>query len=88
LKQESRTIISDFIAAREVLKATNFDFKLSDYIQKVLPVGRDFAILSHLYSVRNWSKHIANINDVRLGRLKTLQREERAFSENLKEVNI
>ena len=59
------------------MKATNFDFKLSDFIQKVLPAGREVVILSHVHSVRSWSKHVANINDVRLGRLKILQKEER-----------
>jgi hypothetical protein len=73
---------------REVLRATGFDFKLTDYIHKTLPAGREMVILSHAYSVWSWGRSIESINDVSLGRLKSLQKEERLLGERLKEVNL
>lgn len=78
---ESLPIISNFIVAREVLHLTNFDFRLTDFINKLLPAGRDQAILSHVFSVLNWSRGIENSNDGILGRLRVLQIEERSLGE-------
>jgi hypothetical protein len=43
-------------------------------------------MLSHLYVLWNWNKQIQTANNVPLGKLKLLQKENRALSEKLAEV--
>jgi hypothetical protein len=85
--RESLPFISDVLVAREVFRATKFDLRLWDIMHPVstasqsIQNSREMAILSHLYALWNWNRQIQISNEVALGRLKLLQREQRSLTE-------
>lgn len=92
--RESLPVISDFLVVREVFRATGFEFRLTDYIhgerqgkdREGTNLPRIQAILSHLYALWNWNKHIQTSNNSALGKLKLLQKDNRILAEKLTEI--